>query len=133
MPWLWSRSSTAPFANPLAADQGRAGHQSARHNVLMSLWCISLCSVPLIALAVVLPILPASASWKGVKDVFEYAIVAGFSALVADGEIVSRYKDDPLRLLGAGPTRAYVLVNIVAGIAALVVVRYTGVLKNMQS
>jgi hypothetical protein len=86
---------------------------------------IVLWSVPFIALAVFIPSVPAP--WK---DLFEYVIVAGLSGLVAYGELVSRYKDDPRRLLAAGPTPSYILVNIAAGIAAVILVRYTGVLKN---
>jgi len=50
-------------------------------------------------------------------------LVGLFAALVGFAELVSRYKDDPLRLGGSPATRIYVSVNIAAGIAALALVK----------
>lgn len=104
MPWLWGRGS-APSPTLPVSDQGSADDQAPRrNNMLMSLWRITFCSVLFIILAVFIPVIPdVPASWKVVKDVLEYTIVAGFSGLVAYGELVSRYKDDPIQLLVPDP------------------------------
>jgi hypothetical protein len=59
-------------------------------------------------------------------------LVAGLSGLVGYGELISRYRDSPGRLFAASGTPAYILVNIMAGIAALLIVRYTHAVKDLQ-
>lgn len=56
------------------------------------------------------------------QTVWDLLIVAWFSGLVAYGELVSRYHDSPARLFGALATPLYLLINIAAGVAALLIV-----------
>ena len=49
--------------------------------------------------------------------------VGVFSGAVGYGELLSRSRDDPGRLLGADPTAIYVAFNIAAGIGALALVK----------
>jgi hypothetical protein len=46
-----------------------------------------------------------------------------FSAAVGYAELLSRYRDDPGRLLAADPAAVYIGVNMIAGIAALALVK----------
>ncbi len=64
------------------------------------------------------------APWRGIVDL---AIVAWFSGFVAYGELASRYHDSPTRLIGAPPTPLYLLINIAAGVAALLIVNRLGI------
>lgn len=89
-------------------------------------WIVGV-SVLLIGLAFYLPTIT---SWW--RDIVELVMVAGFSGLVGYGELVSRYRDNPGRLFAASGTPAYILVNVAAGIAALVVVRHTHVIKDLH-
>ena len=58
-------------------------------------------------------------------------LLVGLSAgAVGYGELVSRYRDDPRRLLAAQATALYIAVNITAGIAALALVKLLGVLDG---
>jgi len=49
--------------------------------------------------------------------------VGVFAGAVGYAELLSRYRDDPVRLLAADPTAMYVAVNVVAGIGALALVK----------
>ena len=51
-----------------------------------------------------------------------YLIVAAVSALVASGELVSRYRDAPLDILRRLPSIFYLAVNGAAGMAALLAI-----------
>lgn len=82
----------------------------------------------LIGLLLVIPLV--SDPWK---DTFEFVVVAGLSGLVAYGELLSRYKDSPVRLFSASPTPLYILVNVAAGLAAIVLVRQLHVLDHQSS
>jgi hypothetical protein len=53
----------------------------------------------------------------------QFAIVTALSGTVAYGELISRYRDTPGRLLSADPTVIYICVNIAAGTAALALVK----------
>ena len=64
------------------------------------------------------------------KDTAELVLVAGLSGLVGYGELVSRYRDNPIRLFAAPLVPAYLLVNIAGGIGALVLVRATHALGD---
>ena len=55
-------------------------------------------------------------------ELIDLAIVGGFAGLVAYGELVSRYRDRPGQLIAAPPTPLYLLINIAAGVAALLLV-----------
>lgn len=59
--------------------------------------------------------------------VAEIVSVGFLAGAVGFAELMGRYKDDPLRLLGADPTVAYVGLNVAAGIAALALVQAFGV------
>lgn len=132
---FWTRRSrsergtppaSAPVVISAAAQQASTSYQAARRaNTWGSVWRIVVFSAPLIGLALLIPVVTA-----GWKDAIEYCVVAGLSGLVAYGELLSRYRDDPRRLFGAGSTPAYILVNIGGGIAAVVIIRYTGALKD---
>lgn len=62
------------------------------------------------------------------RDTVAELVSVGFLAgAVGFAELLGRYKDDPLRLLGADPTVAYVGLNVAAGIAALALVQAFGV------
>jgi hypothetical protein len=76
--------------------------------------------------------LPRSAGepWR---DIVDLAIVAWFAGVVAYGELVSRYHDSPARLIGAPPTPLYLLINIAAGIAALLIVEKLGLTANTKA
>jgi len=76
--------------------------------------------------------LPRSAGepWS---DVVDLAIVAWFAGFVAYGELVSRYHDRPAQLIGAPPTPLYLLINIAAGIAALLIVNKLGLAANTKA
>jgi hypothetical protein len=67
------------------------------------------------------------------QDTFEFVVVAGLSGLVAYGELLSRYKDSPIGLFSASPTPIYILVNVAAGLAAIVLVRQLHVLDHQTS
>ena len=55
--------------------------------------------------------------------VTQFASVALLSGGVAYGELISRYRDTPGRLLAADPTVVYLCVNIAAGATALALVK----------
>jgi hypothetical protein len=55
--------------------------------------------------------------------VTQLVFVGLFSAAVGYAELLSRYRDDPGRLLAADPAAAYITVNMIAGIAALALVK----------
>jgi len=76
--------------------------------------------------------LPKSSAepWRTIVDL---VLVAGFSALVAYGELLSRYHDSAARLIGAPPTPVYLLANVAAAIAALLIVRATGVVAGTRA
>ena len=62
---------------------------------------------------------------------FQRAALGGvFSGAVGFAELLSRYRDDPKRLLTADPTVIYVTVNVIAGIAALALVKEFEVYGN---
>ncbi len=73
---------------------------------------------------------PGDERWRTVID---RAIVAWFSGFVAYAELVSRYHDSPARLVGAPPTPLYFLINIAAGIAALLIVNRLGIVANTKA
>lgn len=56
-------------------------------------------------------------------EVAQFAVVTVLSGSVAYGELISRYRDTPGRLLAADPTVIYLCVNIAAGTAALALVK----------
>ncbi len=56
-------------------------------------------------------------------NVAQLLIVGLMAGAVGYGELVSRYRDDPRRLLAAQATALYIVVNITAGIAALALVK----------
>ncbi len=68
--------------------------------------------------------------WRTIVDL---VLVAGFSALVAYGELLSRYRDRAGELIAAPPTPMYLLVNVAAGIAALLIVHGTGVVAATKA
>jgi hypothetical protein len=76
--------------------------------------------------------LPSSADepWRTIADL---AIVAWFSGFVAYAELVSRYLDSPARLVGAPPTPFYLLINMAAGIAALLIVKKLGIFTGTKA
>jgi len=76
--------------------------------------------------------LPGTAGkpWQTIVDL---AIVAWFSGFVAYAELVSRYHDSPSRLVGALPTPFYLLINIAAGIAALLIVIRLGIVSQTKA
>ena len=57
-------------------------------------------------------------------------LVGVFSGAVGFAELLSRHRDDPKRLLTADPTVIYVTVNVIAGIAALALVKEFEVYGN---
>lgn len=66
------------------------------------------------------------------KTTISQLIAVGLlSGAVGYGELVSRYRDDPGRLLTADPTAIYVCVNVAAGIAALALVREFNVFATL--
>lgn len=75
-------------------------------------------AIVLIALAFLLP----QTERKPWPELIDLAIVGGFAGLVAYGELVSRYRDRPGQLIAAPPTPLYLLINIAAGVAALLLV-----------
>ncbi len=77
-------------------------------------------------------LLPSSAG-EPYRTIVDLAIVAWFSGFVAYGELVSRYHDSPARLVGAPPTPFYLLINIAAGIAALLIVNRLGVTADTKA
>lgn len=58
--------------------------------------------------------------------VAQFASVAVLAGAVAYGELISRYRDTPGRLLAADPTVVYLCVNVAAGTTALVLVKEFG-------
>ena len=73
---------------------------------------------------------PGGEQWRTIIDL---AIVAWFSGFVAYAELVSRYHDSPARLVGAPPTPLYLLINIAAGIAALLIVNRLGIIADAKA
>jgi mRNA-degrading endonuclease toxin of MazEF toxin-antitoxin module len=55
-----------------------------------------------------------------------YLIAAGLGALVGATELISRYRDRPASLVRVLSTWAYVLINAVAGVAALLLMHIFG-------
>lgn len=53
------------------------------------------------------------------SELLDYLIVALFGGLVGAGELVSRYRDAPLRALRTGPAVLYVAINVAAAAGAL--------------
>jgi hypothetical protein len=68
--------------------------------------------------------------WRTLVDLF---FVAGFSGLVAYGELVSRYRDSVVQLISAPPTPVYLLANIAAGIGALLIVHRLGIVSDTRA
>ena len=102
--------------NALRAGGMRDRRAGAARNWLN--WaCILGGAVALISLALGAPRFPER--WRHALDL---GVVAGLAGLVAYGELVSRYSDSPTRLFAARPTPIYILVNMAAGIAALVLI-----------
>jgi len=66
--------------------------------------------------------LPETGMPLWLRNTVDLMLVAAFSALVAYGELVSRYRDSPARLFGTLSTSLYLLTNIAGGIAALLIV-----------
>lgn len=60
------------------------------------------------------------------ENVGEYAVVAFIGAAVGVGELIHRYRDEPIKVLGAPAAVLYVLVNVGAAILALYLVRMFG-------
>jgi len=85
-------------------------------------------SAILIVIVLLIPLV--STPWQ---DVCEFLAVATLSGLVAYGELLSRYKDNPGRLFGAPPTPLYIIVNVAAGLAAVAIVRDTQVIAKINS
>ena len=52
-------------------------------------------------------------------SLLDYVLVAALGILVGSGELVSRYRDAPVRALANGPAFFYVLLNALASISAL--------------
>lgn len=67
------------------------------------------------------------------QTVWDLLIVAWFSGCVAYAELVSRYHDSPARLFGALATPLYLLLNIAAGVAALLIVLKLQVVAHTQA
>lgn len=100
----------------------RAGHGTERRLRLMrTIRTVSIVLFVLIFLGAVCIYVADLPLDKGV--ITEIVAVGLLSGAVGYGELVSRYRDDPGRLLTADPTAIYVCVNIAAGIAALALVR----------
>jgi hypothetical protein len=66
------------------------------------------------------------------RNIWAYTAVGGIAGLVGYGELVSRYRDSPGRLLGSTAALVYVLLNIAAGIIALDFIRTFGVLETAK-
>jgi hypothetical protein len=75
-------------------------------------------------------LLPQTAGEQSVVDLLLVGFFAGF---VAYAELLSRYHDSPGRLVGALPTPFYLLINIAAGIAALLIVRKLGLVAGTKA
>lgn len=78
----------------------------------------------------------AAMSWTSsslsanVPTLVDFAIVAAIGAFVGASELVSRYRDDPFAALVAPGALVYVVVNAVASIGALVLIRAVGLNVN---
>ncbi len=67
---------------------------------------------------------------EGRKLALQVAAVAALAGLVGFGEVVSRYRDDPARLIAADGAVIYVVVNVAAGVSALMLVQEFEVFKG---
>jgi hypothetical protein len=99
-----------------------AGRLAALRN---SAWIFGVTAVLITLLVFLIPALTGAG-----KITVEYIVVGTLAGLVGYGELVSRYQDNPGRLYGASPTPIYIIVNIVAGMAALKIIQATGVLSG---
>jgi hypothetical protein len=59
-------------------------------------------------------------------DIVEFLVAGAFGGLVGAGELVSRYKDSPARAMWSLAAAAYVLVNALASVSALALIRALG-------
>jgi hypothetical protein len=62
--------------------------------------------------------------------ILQLIFVTVFSSLVAFVELLSRYNDNPARLLAGVPTAIYLLINIAAGVGALSLIKVTDPLEK---
>jgi hypothetical protein len=60
------------------------------------------------------------------QSAIDFVLVGLFGALIAVGELVSRYRDAPRRVLASGGATMYIAINIAAAIAALLTIRIFG-------
>lgn len=102
---------------------------SQRRAVLMSLVLVFGGGLALVLVGIWLPRTGAK-EWPSIVDL---SIVASFCAFVAYAELVSRYHDSPVGLISAPPTPYYLLINIAAGIAALLIVYKLGVVAGTRA
>src|SRR5262249_11992187 len=58
--------------------------------------------------------------------ILDYAVVAMLGALVGGAELVSRYRDAPARAVFNLPAAIYIALNVVASLAALIIIRIYG-------
>jgi hypothetical protein len=62
--------------------------------------------------------------------VLQFVCVTLFSGLVAFTELLSRYNENPGRLLAGVPTAVYLIINMFSGIAALGLIKFTDILET---
>ena len=130
---FWNRrAGTAPPPESQyqdARDYRQRLKASRRRAILKSLILVFGGGLALSLVGVWLPQTAAN-GWPPIVDLL---IVASFSAFVAYAELVSRYHDSPVGLISAPPTPYYLLINIVAGIAALLIVYKLGVVAGTRA
>ena len=65
-------------------------------------------------------------------NLVDWLAVSLFAAAVGIGELISRYRDDPVSALRTLPASVYVLINVLVALAALFFIRQFGITFGLQ-